>query len=54
MTAGPLDVISVAEYIDKDLGLFVSTIGFKDTTAHSKSGLKVHLNRKVIKMKLIY
>jgi len=23
MTAGPLDVISVAEYIDKELGLYI-------------------------------
>lgn len=36
MTAGPLDVISVTEYIDKGLGLLISTIGFKDTITVSK------------------
>lgn len=39
--AGPLEVFSVAGYINKDFGIQVSTIGFKERFTVSKSGLQL-------------
>jgi transcriptional regulator GlxA family with amidase domain len=44
--AGPLEVFSVAAYIQKDLDIQVSTISFKEQITVSKSGLKVIPNYK--------
>ena len=55
--AGPLEVFSVADYLNKDLGLSVSTIGFKDVITLSKTGLKLipdeNINTDVIDLLII-
>ena len=45
--AGPLEVFGVADYIKKDLGLQVSTIGLKDKITVSQTGLKLIPNETV-------
>lgn len=39
--AGPLEVFSVADYLDENLGLEVATIGLKSEIKVSKNGLRV-------------